>query len=138
MFVDDLWTAQKISVSGLVKRFAAVAENLANVNTPGYSRKEVFFEDKLREAIRKQDDLDGLEVAVTRKDHLGHKPSASISGEFQIVTQAVEDESYRLDGNNVDPEIEMAKLAETRMAYNAALQLMAKRADLIKIAMGSK
>lgn len=138
LFGDDLWEVQKISVSGLAKRFAAVAENLANVNTPGYARKEVFFEEKLRDAIRKQDGGGGVKVAVTQKNHLGQESPVPSSDEVQILTQAVEDESFRLDGNNVDPEVEMAKLAETRMAYNAVLRLMAKRADLIKTAIGGK
>jgi flagellar basal body rod protein FlgB len=33
-------------------------------------------------------------------------------------------------------EIEMAKMAETRMAYTAVTQVMAKRAELIRTAMG--
>jgi flagellar basal-body rod protein FlgB len=45
---------------------------------------------------------------------------------------------YRLDENTVDPEVEMAKLAETRMAYNAVMRLMAKRTGLLKTAMGGK
>ncbi|GAB6280348.1 MAG: flagellar basal body rod protein FlgB [Thermovirga sp.] len=138
MFEDDLWAAQKISASGLAKRFAAVAENLANINTPGYARKEVFFEEELREAIRKQNGADRLKVAVTQENHIGQELPGSSSDEVQIVTQIVDDEPYRLDGNNVDPEIEMAELAKTRMAYNTVLRLMAKRADMIKASMGGK
>jgi len=138
LFGDDLWEAQKTSASGLAKRFAAVAENLANVNTPGYARKEVFFEEKLREAIAKQDGPDGVKIAVTRQNHIGSGSSLPIAGELHSVTESVEGEPFRLDGNNVNPEIEMAKLARTRMAYNTILRLMAKRADLIKTSMGGK
>ena len=39
----------------------------------------------------------------------------------------IRDEAYRLDGNNVDPEREMAVMAETRMMYNAMNRLAAKK-----------
>jgi flagellar basal-body rod protein FlgB len=49
--------------------------------------------------------------------------------------KTVSDNAYRLDGNNVDPEIEMAKLAETKMAYNGIMRMMGKRAEMLKTAM---
>jgi flagellar basal-body rod protein FlgB len=56
----------------------------------------------------------------------------------KIIRKTSGGDPYRLDENTVDPEVEMAKLAETRMAYNAVMRLMAKRTGLLKTAMGGK
>ncbi|HPD97752.1 MAG TPA: flagellar basal body rod protein FlgB [Synergistales bacterium] len=136
MFRDDLWVIQKAGASGLAKRFRAVADNLANINTPGYSRKEVFFEDRLREAMDGKTSLSPARVSATEKRHIDpdHKPDL----EGIVLETRAENESCRIDGNSVDPEIEMAKLARTRMAYNSVMKLMAKRAEMIKTSMGGR
>ncbi len=136
MFDDPVWQAGKWSAEALGKRFQAVAENLANVNTPGYKRKEVDFEENLREALETAgDDLSRLDPVATHQDHMG-QPRMETSRNFQVEEYTVEGDSVRLDGNNVDLEKEMANLAETRMAYSAVTRVMAKRAALIRTAMG--
>jgi flagellar basal-body rod protein FlgB len=136
MFRDDLWIIQKAGASGLAKRFRAVAENLANINTPGYSRKEVFFEDRLREAMNGKTSVSPARVSATDKRHIAPDHQSDMA-EVVLETRAG-DEVYRMDGNSVDPEIEMAKLARTRMAYNTVMKLMAKRAEMIKTSMGGR
>ncbi|HDQ93568.1 MAG TPA: flagellar basal body rod protein FlgB [Synergistetes bacterium] len=136
MFRDDLWIIQKAGASGLAKRFRAVAENIANINTPGYSRKEVFFEERLREAMDAKTALATAGVSTTDKKHIAPDRRADVAG-VAFETRA-ENEACRMDGNSVDPEIEMAKLARTRMAYNTVMKLMAKRAEMIKTSMGGR
>ena len=45
----------KLAMDGLVKRQTAIASNTANAMTPDYQRKQVAFEDQLREIIAKDD-----------------------------------------------------------------------------------
>ena len=45
----------KLAMDGLVKRQTAIASNTANAMTPEYQRKQVAFEDQLREIIAKDD-----------------------------------------------------------------------------------
>jgi len=137
MFRDELWLAGKLSASALAARFEATAENLANINTPGYKRKEVFFEDALREAVSGADSQ-RLRLAATREKHISPGKVALDVDQEEIIRETSGGVSYRLDENTVDPEVEMAKLAETRMAYNAVMRLMAKRTGLLKTAMGGK
>jgi flagellar basal-body rod protein FlgB len=137
MFRDELWLAGKLSASALAERFEATAENLANINTPGYKRKEVFFEDALREAILGEDPR-RLHLAATCEGHIS-PGKVELDVDFEeIIRKTSGGDPYRLDENTVDPEVEMAKLAETRMAYNAVMRLMAKRTGLLKTAMGGK
>lgn len=136
VFDDSVWLAGKLSARALGSRFQAVAENLANVNTPGYRRKEVDFEENLREALEGVEARTGrLEPTATDENHIGRRQDAD-TVEFDIEEHTVEGDLVRLDGNNVDMEIEMAKMAETRMAYTAVTRVMAKRAELIRTAMG--
>ncbi len=134
MFNDKVWIAGKAGSSALAKRFDAVANNIANVNTPGYKRQEVTFEEDLRSAIGTRKTSNKLEMETTEKNHFGNSGNNSLEN-FQVNESTVEDSSYRLDGNNVDPEIEMAKLAETRMAYQGIMKIMARRVEMIRTAM---
>ena len=45
----------KLAMDGLQKRQTAIASNTANAMTPDYQRKQVAFEDQLREIIAKDD-----------------------------------------------------------------------------------
>ncbi len=136
--IDNLWEIQKMAAFALSRRFRAVSDNLANINTPGYSRKEVLFEDALRKAAGLDQEKDRLGMAPTSGGGDNPEGGKIGPGAFAPVETRVSDEEYRLDGNNVDPEIEMAKLAETRLAYSATMRMMAKRAEMLRIAMGGR
>jgi len=135
MFDDKVWLVGKVSAGALAKRFKAVAQNIANVNTPGYKRKEVEFEETLREALR---GTERVPLEVTQEGHIGGRKKLQELTADDFEEKTVSGEIYRLDGNNVDPEIEMAKMMETRMAYDGILRMMAKRMEMIKTAMGGK
>jgi flagellar basal-body rod protein FlgB len=130
--MDFTWKVIEKDIEGLAKRFNATSRNLANVNTPGYARRNVSFEDELRDVIyadRK------LRMTITDRGHIPSRPRA-----VSDVTPAeikINDEMYRLDENNVDPEREMAVLAETRMMYGAMTRFAArKRSGLISAITG--
>src|ERR1041385_5872410 len=50
----DTFLMAQGALDGLSARHAAISDNIANVNTPGYKRKEVPFEDALAHAVRDQ------------------------------------------------------------------------------------
>jgi len=122
MFGDFTWKVMEKDLEGLAKRFKATSRNLANANTPGYARRNVSFEDELRDIINSGKKL---KMAVTDPGHIPTRPHA-----VSDVTPAeikITDEMYRLDSNNVDPEREMAVLAETRMMYTAMSRFAARK-----------
>lgn len=88
-------------------RHQVIAQNVANVNTPGYHRREVSFE-----------------VAL---DHVGGKQAAAAI--MKATPQVVEDAGGRMraDGNNVDIDVEMGQLTKNTLLYNACAQLLANR-----------
>ncbi len=103
-------------------RQEAISNNIANVNTPGYKRQDVAFEDSLQEAIsnsryRSTDE----KVANLSKADLRIRSYTDSSG-F----------SYRLDGNNVDIDTESAALARNQLKYNALVDSINHEFSMIK------
>ena len=123
MLGDFTWNVMEKDLEGLAQRFKATSRNLANVNTPGYERRNVSFEDQLRDVI---DSGNKLKMTVTHSGHIPTRPH-SVS-DVTPVEIKVKDEVYRLDENNVDPERELAVLSEARMMYGAMTRLAARKA----------
>jgi flagellar basal-body rod protein FlgB len=91
-------------------RNEVISGNVANADTPGYKRKEVQFEQFLNSEMKNSQ----IEKGQTR-----------LSGGGGV--KVVEDHSsysYRLDGNNVDMEREMAQMAMNTLRYNTLIQRM--------------
>ncbi len=95
-----------------MKRSRATAQNIANVTTPGYKRLEVTFEDQLQDALKKK--IDGNE---TDKNHKKIGRQAAIE-KVQAHIFRANDPTLAGDINNVDIDIEMAKLAENKIQYH--------------------
>ena len=106
------------------KRNEVIANNIANVSTPGYKRKDIQFENYLRRELMKDystdDDLN-RRVANVDLDRLGTR----------VYTDQSE-LSYRLDGNNVDINTENANLAENQIKYYTLLNSMTQEFSRIK------
>ena len=133
MMGDFNWKVMEKDLEGLAKRFESTSKNLANANTPHYARRNVSFEDQLRDVI---DGPRRLPMKVTDK---GHIPSGLLSVSSVIPEEIkIYDEKYRLDGNNVDPEREMAVMSQTRMAYAAVSRFAAKKSSLYRLVIGGR
>lgn len=99
-FLDNLFGPQvnnlQHALSRTSQRHALLANNLANVNTPGYKRRDMDFSITLQEEME--------------------KPGAAVmNGESGASTGG----TLRLDGNGVDLEKEVMSLAETELHYQA-------------------
>lgn len=89
-----------------------LANNIANVDTPDYKRKDVSFENYLEQALIGGEILD--ERIGDVNTHL-----ADFGGVIYTDNSTL---SYRLDGNNVDIDTENAYLAENQIRYNALVE----------------
>lgn len=122
MLGDYTWSVIEKETECLAARFKAVTRNLANANTPGYARRNVSFEDQMRKVMERDKKL---HMTVTSE---GHIPSHLLRmSDVEPAEIRILDERYRLDMNNVDPEREMAVLAETRMMYSAMTRITASK-----------
>lgn len=92
-------------------RNEAISNNIANADTPGYKRQDVAFESELKKALgsRRNESMDA-KVAKVKTSRLNTVPYTDS-----------EDFSYRLDGNNVDPENENVILAANQLKYQGLI-----------------
>lgn len=110
------------------QRNIAITNNIANSDTPGYKRVDVDFQSVLATELGKSKftSLDDKMKGI----HLEH---------LRVSTKVDETAypfSYRLDGNNVDPETEHVKLAENQITYQGLTSSIGQEFSRIKTAMG--
>ncbi|MEB3187216.1 MAG: flagellar basal body rod protein FlgB [bacterium] len=117
------------AMDALSMRFQATAENLANVNTPGYKRHEVSFEAELAEAIDSPPPPGSYASGNTWAGLLGpdgESPDDSLE-QFTPATHRIENQSMRVDGNGTSLEAEMSHLLEANERFNTvATQIAAQ------------
>lgn len=107
-------------LNGLSGRQRSIADNIANIDTPGYQRREVPFEAELRRAVV----AGGQRLAITDSRHM---PIATTRGNGNGLQAVQQFNSNRLDGNNVDIDQEMVTLAETQLRFQAAASALNSR-----------
>lgn len=91
--LDYLWSKQRITMN-----------NIANGDTPGFKAQYVTFEDEFRKRLT-------AGKAGTSKD------IANIIGNSRYFVRNTNDESARMDGNNVNMDVENVELARTTLQY---------------------
>lgn len=96
-------------------RHRAIAENIANADTPNYKKQTVVFEEELRQAINGTT-RDELEIRQTHSRHMAIKTDDASLIPHKIIRNT--DTTMNNNGNNVDIDLEMANLAENQLMYN--------------------
>ncbi|HEV3001110.1 MAG TPA: flagellar basal body protein [Solirubrobacteraceae bacterium] len=112
---DTVHIALERALQGSSLRQEALAQNLANVNTPGYRRRDVDFHSALQAALPAGRDA----VAAT-------PIGAAVDAAAPV----------RADGNSVDVDAESANLAQNALEYEALAQVLRVRGDIVEIALG--
>ena len=95
-------------------RHEVLSNNIANVNTPYFRRRHVRFEDLLKKELGLEDDP-LMKVVRTHDRHL----PIPYHGKTHAFIEQESTTNMRLDGNNVDIDIEMADVAKNQLYYNA-------------------
>lgn len=90
-------------------RLEVINNNLANVSTPNYKRKDVEFESYLSRELAGSGNLDTKvkNANLNSLDYTIYTDNANLS--------------YKKDGNNVDIDVETSYQAETQIKYNAIM-----------------
>jgi flagellar basal-body rod protein FlgB len=106
-----------------------ISSNIANAETPGYKAKRLDFEAALARAL----DVDG-EMGMKVED--GKHYDVGSGGFDNLQPETFEDPNGIVseDGNTVDREAEMVRMAENKVMYDALIQLMNKKVGLMKYA----
>lgn len=86
----------------------AIANNIANVNTPGYKREVVNFE----EVLRNQMNMGNMtKMEKTNSAHLDPYNN------YTPTIEKVQDTSYRKDENNVNIDVEMSEYSKNAIHF---------------------
>ncbi len=92
-------------------RNEVLANNIANVDTPGYKRQDLNFEDELERALGNSKYMT-MDAKVARLKETQLRPR---------VINDYSNFSYRLDRNNVDIETENVMLAANQIKYQGLM-----------------
>ena len=96
-------------------RQKTIASNLANIETPGYRRLDITFEDMLAKALNGSDSLDPEEL----------EPEL-----YQPMNTPL-----RANGNDVSMEAEIGELVKNSLRHTAYVRLLSKKFAQIEAAM---
>lgn len=110
MFGSVTFDAMTSALDALSLRQSAIADNIANVQTPGYQAKRVQFEDALNAAVAQGS---GLVQATTK---LSLEPTLE-------------------NGNNVNLDTEVVSNTDTTLRYQLATRAVDGEFSLLRAAM---
>lgn len=108
--IDPTVAAIRSSLAGLAARQRAIADNVANLETPGYTAKRVSFEESLAAAIQGGDPTQAQVSQITSSDPAGP------------------------NGNNVQLETETLGMQETNLRYQLSVEALNAKYRLLRTA----
>ncbi len=123
MLFDHSFQVLEKAVGISQQRHGLIANNISNLDTPGFKAQEIDFKSALQNAI--SSDMDDVTLTKTHADHLGLQSGASSVSSFE--------EEGQFDGLNwVDMDNEMKKLTENKLIYRTAVEAMLRKITIIK------
>jgi flagellar basal-body rod protein FlgB len=111
--IDSTGSVIYAALNGLAARQRVIANNVANVETPGFVAGRVSFEDSLREAIAGGDAAE-TSVAMRRSA-----------------------DPVNVNGNNVSLDNEIVSLTQTDLAYQLMIRALNDKFGLLRTAIGT-
>jgi len=123
------------SVDMRVKNQNLIASNIANVETPNYIPKTLLFEDELQGAL-KGNKRGGVLSATPNARHIPINSSGSKNALRSVTGRVIETPAKTpgKDGNAVELENEMGKMAENQLMFNASVQMLTKKFEGLRSA----
>lgn len=122
---ENTYNLLKKSMDASALRSKVIANNIANINTKGYKRFYVTFEETLNDSMGKN---------MMKTDNNKHMQTGSSSSE--ITVKRDESSSMRQDGNNVDIDLEMTNQAANTLMYDALVKQVNSKLSLTSYIIG--
>ncbi len=111
-------------------RQRVTAENIANVQTPGYSSKKVLFEENLKDACSRR-----LRMTPVPVPPRGFPVAPTAMTPLRVENEG---SGYFNGVNDVNMETEMIDIARTNMAYNMVARMTKGTIDKLRSAIAGK
>ena len=122
-----LFSAIRGQLSWLDARQRVIAQNVANSDTPGYGARDLKTPENFADVVEAGR---GSGLALTSARHI----PAPQQADARFVQSATPDSETTLDGNSVVVEEQMLKMAESRMAHDAAIGFYQKSLSMLRLA----
>ena len=107
------WNTLEVAMNVAMLRQEVYTQNLANIETPGYKRNYVEFEELLQEPEMK------LKLKTTEKKHISSGPVS-----FSPIVKSEDSTSLTNDKNNVDADYETVEMLKNTYRYQTLAYLM--------------
>ncbi len=117
-FTDIASTVLSKTLDAASERQKAIANNIANVETPGYKRSYVSFESELKRVLARSS-AHGIRSGLRDLNPVARLDSQSPA---------------KPDGNNVNIDAEIADLAKTALKHKAATVLLQAKGSMLRAA----
>ena len=127
LFSEPTLDVLKKGIEGTLERNKAIANNIANVDTPNYQRVTVSFEDQLRKVLRGE----GIIGRRTDPAHFIIGGAAEI-GQARPRVEIDRQTRFRPDQNNVNIDQEMADLAGNTQKNLEYTELLSRRYENLR------
>lgn len=115
--LDTAWAKQRLTL-----------DNISNVDTPGYKAKYVVFEDLLQNKLS--------QFAGEARPKASEIRSAVAETRMRVFNST--EESMRLDGNNVNADVEELELTRNVYEYQYALRQITEQFTRLRVAIEGK
>jgi len=128
-----VFSLMKARLQMLGDRQKVIAENVANVSTPGFVPKDVdqdSFAAALQRMAGRASGPGHTTMVATQAGHMA--PQGGASAGYGMARAP--DSETTLDGNSVVVEEQMMKIAETRMDFETMVGLYQKSLGLLRLA----
>jgi len=126
LFDETIAALQRALNAGSL-RHKVLTSNVANIDTPNYKAFEVVMEDALK---RNNRSAGPIEMVRTSSRHLAGRHSSSNPIKVRVADSTTF--NLRADGNTVDLDRTMGKLAQNTILYRSAAQIIRKKFQGLK------
>jgi flagellar basal-body rod protein FlgB len=103
------------------KRHTVIASNLANVDTPNYKARDVRFEGALQDET--------IAMRATHPLHISQGDGSIVDG------VAIETRQSWADGNDVELDMEVARMTENALLFQAGITALSTKMRMLRNAM---
>ena len=130
MFENNIFTLIQKTLDFRTQRQDLLTSNIANKDTPGYKAEDMVFAKSLEKALHAEEP--GL-LKTTNFRHFNGRNTPPLK---LVQAQRIHSASPfpDFDGNTVDLDREMAKMAENQLMYNASIKMLTHQFRMLKTA----
>ena len=124
IFFDPTMIAAERGLDISLYRQGVLNSNVANLDTPGYTPKDVDFSSALANAFTPS--------AKVVRTHAKHLQGIGGAGDFETYTRP--DRAPGLDKNSVDLDAQMGRVSQNAILYNATSRVVTKKLAMLRYA----